>query len=99
MTFPPDNPPALDDGVPVGQPDQALDVLVDDQRGLTRLAQSREAQPDLLAHQRRQSLGGLVENQQARVGQQRTADRQHLLLAAGQLVAHVLLPLGEAGKA
>jgi hypothetical protein len=27
---------------------------------------------------------GLVEQQQARIGRERTADRQHLLLAAGQ---------------
>ncbi len=30
-----------------------------------------------------QALGGFVEDQQARIGHQRAADRQHLLLAAG----------------
>ena len=39
------------------------------------------------ADQRGQAFGRLIEDQQARVGHQRTADRQHLLLAAGELVA------------
>ena len=39
--------------------------------------------------QRRQPFERLVEQQQLRVEHQRAADRQHLLLAARQLVAHV----------
>ena len=46
--------------------------------------------------QRRQALGGLVEDQQRRVGHQRPADRQHLLLAAGELAAAVAAALGQA---
>ena len=38
---------------------------------------------------RRQALERLVQQQQRRIGHQRARDRQHLLLAAGQLIAHV----------
>ena len=42
---------------------------------------------------RREALGRLVHQQHGRIGQQRARDRQHLLLAAGELVAHVGEPL------
>ena len=42
---------------------------------------------DLLDDDRREPLGRLVEQQQLRAGAQDAADRQHLLLAAGQLGA------------
>ena len=47
---------------------------------------------------RRQAFGRLVHDQQARIGQQRAADRQHLLLAAGELGAAVAAALGQRGK-
>src|SRR5229473_573825 len=55
-------------------------------------ARSGECQDpeDLAHHQRRQALGGLVQNQQFRVDEQGTADRQHLLLAARELPAAAL---------
>ena len=43
--------------------------------------------------QRREPLRRLVEEQHARVGQQRAPDRDHLLLAAGELVAAMPAPL------
>ena len=49
-----------------------------------------------LRMQRRQALGRFVEDEELRVGHQAAADRQHLLLAAGELVAHVAAALGEA---
>ena len=45
---------------------------------------------------RREPLGGLVEEEDARVGEQRAADRDHLLLAARELVAAVPAPLLQA---
>ena len=48
----------------------------------------RQAAPDLGADQRRQPFGRLVEDEQARVGHQRAADGQHLLLAARERAAH-----------
>ncbi len=59
---------------------------------------SCEAAPDFVADQRRQSFGRFVENEQARVGHQRAADRQHLLLAAGEKIGHRAGALGEARK-
>ena len=44
----------------------------------------------------REALGGLVHDQELRVQHQRAADREHLLLAAGELRAAVPLSLGEA---
>jgi hypothetical protein len=48
---------------------------------------------DLLDHQRREAHGGLVEQQQAGPRQQRAADGDHLLLAAGQGAGHLLQAL------
>ena len=59
-------------------------------------AQSSQAMPDLFADQRREAFGGLVEDHEVRVGHQRASDREHLLLAAGELVAHVAGALGQA---
>src|SRR5678816_1822493 len=89
----PGDPAFLEDDMPVGELDQALHVLVDHQDRLAARAQRGETVPDLLAHHRRQALGGLVEDQEARLGHERAADRQHLLLAARELVAHVRAPL------
>ena len=57
----PGDAPALDDRMPVGEPHEALDVLVDHQNRLPGLAQAAEAFPDFLAHEWRQALGRLVE--------------------------------------
>src|SRR5580765_8089158 len=86
----PGDSPALDDGVVVGDPDEAVDVFVDHQEGEARSLQRRQAPPDLLAHQRRQALGRLVEDQQVGIGHERASDREHLLLAAGELIAEVV---------
>ena len=60
--------------------------------------QAVQRPPDFLAHHRRQALGGLVQDQQARIGQQRAADGQHLLLAAGQVAAQVAGAFGQPGN-
>ena len=43
-------------------------------------------------------LGGLVEDQEARVGDERPRNGEHLLLAARELVAEVATALAEARK-
>src|SRR5712671_326114 len=73
---------ALDHVMAVGDADQRLDVLVDDQDRLAGGLERREALPDLGTDERREPLGRLVEDQEARISHQRAADRQHLLLAA-----------------
>src|SRR5687767_1749807 len=82
---------ALDDGVAVGELYQPLDVLVDHQDGLASAAQPPEAAPDFLAHERREPFGRFIQDQEVRVRDERAADREHLLLAARELVALVLL--------
>ncbi len=61
---------------------------------VARIAADRP--PDLRDDERREAFGRLVEDQQARVGHQRAADREHLLLAARELLAAVAEPLGQA---
>src|SRR5712691_13508 len=82
----------------VGDRDQPLDVLVDHQDRLAGRLQRGEASPDLLAHQRRESLGRLVENEEVRIGHERPADGEHLLLAAREPAAEVVHAPGEAGE-
>src|SRR4051794_5911261 len=48
-----------------------------------------------LDDRRREALGRLVHDQEPRVGEQCAADREHLLLAAGELHAAVTAPLGQ----
>ena len=72
--------------------------LVDDERGHAGGPDQPDGAPDLFAQERREAFGGLVEEQQARVGHQRSADGQHLLLAARELIAAMVEALGEAGK-
>ncbi len=59
------------------------------------LSRPRQAQISVRIR-RREPFGRLVEDEQLRIGHQCAADREHLLLAAGKLVAHVGAALGEA---
>jgi len=52
-------------------------------------ARSSEHLDDVVDDPRRQPVGRLVEQQQPGVAEQRSPDREHLLLAAGQLVPAV----------
>src|SRR4051812_47338531 len=63
-----------------------------------RQAVAREPLERLDQHlddRRREPLGRLVHDQEPRVGEQRAADREHLLLAAGELHPAVPAPLGQ----
>jgi hypothetical protein len=71
-------------------------VAVDDQRGDAGGADRGDHAPDLGDDQRCQAFGGFVQDHQPRVGHQRAADGEHLLLAAGQLLAAMLQPLRQA---
>ena len=79
---------ALDhDGI-AGQRQRDLGVLLDQDDGGALVG---DHAPDrgrqLLDDDRREPFQRLVEQQQRRIGHQRARDRQHLLLAAGELVA------------
>ena len=77
---------------------ELVQVLVDEQDGKAQLLQAAETLPDRLANERRQPFRGFVEDQQLWAQHQRTPDRQHLLLTAGELDAHVIAASQELGK-
>src|SRR5712691_6499922 len=73
-------------------------ILLDQQNGEALRLERPDGLADLLDDDRRQALGRLVEQQQPRAGAQDAGDRQHLLLAAGELgalAAQALLEIGE----
>ena len=71
------------------------DVLLDDEhRNVTLLAQAHQHLLDLGNDDGCKPFGRLIHDQEARIGHQRARDRQHLLLAAGELGASVVLALG-----
>ena len=59
-------------------------------------AQLQQHRGERLDDHRREPFGRLVHQQHRRVGEERACDREHLLLAAGELVAHVGEPLRQA---
>src|SRR5262245_7266857 len=69
----PDDLAFLEDVVRVRDPREGRHVLVDEQDRLAPRLQARDAAPDLGAHERRQALGGLVEDEQSRIGHERPA--------------------------
>ena len=79
--------------------ERELRVLLDDDHGHAALReQIADHVHQFLHDDRREPLHRLVQQQQARIDHQRAADREHLLLAARQLVAEVAAPLGETRK-
>src|SRR6185295_17948250 len=93
-----DDPALLEDDGVVGVGEHGVRVAVDDQRRDAAGANRRDRPPDLGDDERCEPFGRLVEDQQQRIGEQRAADREHLLLAARELLAAVVEPLGEARK-
>ncbi|MEE3105933.1 MAG: hypothetical protein VX345_02875 [Pseudomonadota bacterium] len=59
-------------------------VLLGDQNGGAVGLQVAEGGGDVAEHARRQAQRGFIQNQQPRTAGERSTDRQHLLLAAGQ---------------
>ena len=75
----------------VGDGQDLLRMLLDNDGGESLLTEeARERGQQFLHDDRRQPLGRLVEQQKARICRKRTADRQHLLLAARQRPAGLL---------
>src|SRR3979411_770284 len=94
----PAHPPALEHVVTVGEAREHLEILVDDQDRLTAALELAQDVPDLVADDRCETLGPPVGDQQLRVGHQGAPDRQHLLLPAGKLAAHLISALANPGK-
>src|SRR5437764_9856494 len=78
--------------VPVGDGRRKAEVLFDEQDREALRLQLRDGPSDLLDDDRRKSLGWLVKQEQPRARPQDPADREHLLLAAGQLGALARAP-------
>src|SRR5438067_2077195 len=79
--------PMLDHVVAVSDRLREAEVLLDEQDGKAFLLEPPDGAADLLHDDGRKALGRLVQHQEARSGAQDAADRQHLLLAAGELGA------------
>ena len=91
------DPPVDHDGDVVGNGRGDADILLDDEnRHVAFLAEADQHLLDLRDNDWRQALGRLVHDEEMRIGDQRAGNRQHLLLAAGQLSAARASPLGEA---
>src|SRR5271167_105836 len=93
-----DDAAVLDDVVAIGEGRREVKVLLDEKDRKALLLQGADDRADLLNDDRGKALGRLVEQQQGGAGPQDPADRQHLLLAAGQLGALAAPPLLEVGK-
>src|SRR5437667_4449205 len=88
---------ALEDQRVRGVREGDLDVLLDqDGRGALVFDHFPQRNDKLFNDDRRKALERLVEEEQFWIGHQGARDRQHLLLAARELVAHVDAALGEA---
>src|SRR3954469_10756006 len=66
----------------IGQAPRELRTLLGEQHGNAGLFELADRARDLRYHQRRQALGGLVEQNGAWISRQRAGDAEHLLLAA-----------------
>src|SRR5438876_2960032 len=93
-----DHAPVLDDVIAVCDGLREAEILLDQQDGEALLLEPRDGAADLLHDHRREALGGLIEQQEARTGAQDAPDREHLLLAARELGALALQPLVQVGK-
>ena len=79
----------------LGDRGRHAEVLLDQQNREALLRELLERLDQVLDDRRREALGGLVHHEERRVGEQSAADREHLLLTAGELCAAVSLALGE----
>ena len=87
------------DGDVPGDRRRHADILLDHEHGhVAILAEAHQHLLDLGDDDRRQSFGRLIHDQQMRIGQQRARDREHLLFAAGELTAAMVLAFGKPGN-
>ena len=87
------------DGDIPGDRRRHADILLDHEHGhVAILAEAYQHLLDLGDDDRRQSFGRLIHDQQMRIGQKRARDREHLLFAAGELTAAMVLAFAKAGE-
>ena len=94
-----DDGAAIEDDGAFGEFHGEMRVLFDQQHGhvLFRL-ETLQSGEQLIDDDGRQALQRFVEQQKARIAHQRAADGEHLLFAAGELIAAALAPAGEGGE-
>src|ERR1700742_1697556 len=66
----------------IGDVERKLEILLDENDRLPLLFQAADGAADLGHDEGGEALGGLVQQEHARISHQRTADREHLLLTA-----------------
>jgi hypothetical protein len=89
----PDGEASFEDDCVLGKPERKAGMLLDqDDRHILALRDFGDAAGDVLGDDGRETLKRFVEQQQARVRDQRAPDCQHLLFAPGQLIAKIGAP-------
>ena len=88
-----DDASVLHDVIAIGYGGGETEILLDQEDGEALRLEGADGTADLLHDDRRQAFGRFVEQQQPRAGAQDSCDRQHLLLAAGELGALAAEPL------
>jgi hypothetical protein len=81
------DPPLFNDIVPVRDDRREPEVLLDENDGEPLALEPKQGSADLLNDDGREAFRRLVEQQKLRAGAQDSANRQHLLLAAGEFRA------------
>src|SRR5215470_5097286 len=89
---------ALEHVMAVGKSSEDFEILVHDQDRLAAALELTQHFPDLAADDGGEAFGCLVQDQQLGVGHQGACDRQHLLLPARELAAHLRSALADPGK-
>ena len=89
--------PAADHDRAVGEPAHDLEVLLDEQ-DRDDLGRLEQRVGDLGDDLRREALGGLVDEQELVVVEERSRDRDHLLLTARERAGHLVAALHEIGE-
>ena len=84
------------DELALGERGRDAEVLLDEEDREPLRLEELERLDEALDDRRREALRGLVHDEDPRVRDEGAADREHLLLAAGELGSTVALPLGEA---
>src|SRR5690242_3114426 len=92
------HPPAVEDDHVVRDVEDKVWILLHEHDREPAFLELADGRHDLADDLRGETFGRLVHQQDARIGHKGAADRQHLLLAAGEMRRHLAAPLGQAGK-
>ena len=85
-----DDQPVADDRDPIGEVLRLVHVVGGEEDGLSELAEARDDLPRLAASRRVEAGGGLVEEEQLGVADERHCDVETALLAAGELAGAIV---------